>query len=608
MSTMFKFMRSQAKFMYWFIALTFLGFGALGGFGGKFGCGKDGGPRMESGVVGSVNGHKLMAQDYDYAVRNQTAAMRQQAPNGELNANQYATARERAWDAMVRQALMDEAIAKRGIKVTDQDVLDAFRNNPPMELLNGYRDENGNIDIQRYFADLQNPEVDWSRAEDYVRNVYLPQLKFMQEITADAVVSDDEVREEYVRQTGRAVADWMGLPYADLKDGYEPSDAEIEAWYAAHTADYERPARVRVEAVRFAKEPSDKDYEDVRTFMNEIREQIVSGRKDFATAAAEYSEDGTAKAGGDLGVFDRKRMVDAFSDAAFSLPVGEISEPVKTRFGYHLIEVLEQIRNKDTGEVDQVHARHILLRVTAGPETLDLLREHADQFRGRVDGGNFASTASAEGLDLVAADPFIQGRDIPALPMTLAGSNWAFAAKDGQVSQVFENDQMFYVVHKLEQLPAAPAPLDEVRGQVALALRQDHNRSAVRAMLSPAVGEVQMGTAMAVAAANHGLKTAVTDTFTINGNVTDIGYGTPFNAAAINGTVGQVVPEVETLRGLFALVPLWIQPVDEADYAARKEGIRAALLQRKQGEMLEAWFTQARESAKIVDHRTAMGA
>ncbi len=61
-------------------------------------------------------------------------------------------------------------------------------------------------------------------------------------------------------------------------------------------------------------------------------------------------------------------MVAPFTEAAFSLPVGEVSQPVRTRFGYHLIEVLSQDKDKDTGEVYQVHARHILLKVTPGPD------------------------------------------------------------------------------------------------------------------------------------------------------------------------------------------------------------------------------------------------
>ena len=83
--------------------------------------------------------------------------MRQQNPNRDLNANQYAAARQAAWDALIQNAIMQQAIVEMDINITDAEVLDAFQNNPPPELLEGYREENGQINIDRYFADLWKP-------------------------------------------------------------------------------------------------------------------------------------------------------------------------------------------------------------------------------------------------------------------------------------------------------------------------------------------------------------------------------------------------------------------------------------------------------------------
>jgi hypothetical protein len=97
----------------------------------------------------------------------------------------------------------------------------------------------------------------------------------------------------------------------------------------------------------------------------------------------------------------------------------------------------------------------------------------------------------------------------------------------------------------------------------------------------------------------------VTDTFGVNDNVADVGYGTEFNKLAVEGTVGQVVPEVETLRGLFALKPLWISGFDEAEFSLRREGIRAALLQRAQNERFGEWLQEQIDAAEIEDYRYA---
>ena len=89
---------------------------------------------------------------------------------------------------------------------------------------------------------------------------------------------------------------------------------------------------------------------------NELRRRIVEGGESFATIAVQYSDDsGSAVNGGDLGWFPRGMMVSEFEDAAFSLPLGEVSEPIKTGFGYHLIQVLERDENrpKDASQITQ---------------------------------------------------------------------------------------------------------------------------------------------------------------------------------------------------------------------------------------------------------------
>jgi len=599
---MFKFLRSQAKVFYWVIAATFILFLFLGGMTGR-GCQAPGSKQYEAGVVGTVNGAKITAQQFDYSVRQQRAQMRQQAQNRELNANQFAAADQQAWDSLIQAAIFQEAIEEMGITVSDEEVLSVFENSPPPELLAQYRDQSGNVDINRYYADLQNPEVDWSQQEAYIRAI-LPWQKLTETVSAGAVVTDEEIREEYIRQTGKAVVEYIGVVYTDLEGDFEPTDDEINDWYMTHQDDYQAPAKANCRVVKFAKEPSAVDDQEVLEFLLEIREEILSGTKTFEDAASDYSEDAaTATGGGELGTFDRSRMVAAFTEVAFSLPVGELSEPVKTKFGYHLIEVTDQSIDQDTGEVYEITARHILAKVTPGPDTLDLLRDSAEDFRNRVDGSTFASTAEAEALDLMTPPEFAKGRDIPGLALSMAGSNWVFAATSGQVSRLYENRDNIYVVLAGETTPTGLAPLDDVTSRVSLAVKKDKQLEAAKAKLSPAVGEIQMGRTMAEAAETGGFLHAVSDTFTVNGNVQNVGYGTEFNKAAIDGTAGTLIPEVITLRGLFALTPLWIAPFDQADFETRRQGIQGALLSRAQNEAVEEWYTARLEAAEIVDLR-----
>ena len=147
------------------------------------------------------------------------------------------------------------------------------------------------------------------------------------------------------------------------------------------------------------------------------------------------------------------------------------------------------------------------------------------------------------------------------------------------------------------------SPLEEVKSRISLAVKKDRQLVAARAKLSPAVGEIQMGSTMTEVAEASDFSHAVTDTFTVNGNVQDVGYGTEFNKAAIEGTVGTLIPEVETLRGIFALQPLWITPFDQADFDTRRGGIHVALLSRAQNKAVDDWYRARLDEAEIVDLR-----
>ncbi|MEZ4389330.1 MAG: SurA N-terminal domain-containing protein [Candidatus Krumholzibacteriia bacterium] len=600
---MFKFLRSNAKFFYWIIAATFIAFIFV-----AWGMDVSGsrGAHRGGNAIGAVNGVEISAMAYDNAVRQVQASMRRNAPDRPITANQAAMAQDQAWQQLVRERIMLDEIQRLGLTVTDAEILQIFRESPPPEILQAFTDENGQPDLQAYQAALGNPDsgINWREVENYVRQ-NVPRQKLAQIITAGVTVSDDSVRELYVNQTGRVVAEYMGVALNDLAADYEPSDEEIQAYYQANGGLYQQGRRGLAKVAVWEVKASESDYAEVRDLALEIKRSIESGEQTFEAAAAVYSEDATADSGGDLGTFDRNRMVAPFTEAAFSLPVGQISDPIRTEFGYHLIEVLEQ--EKENGEVARVHARHILLKVEPSEETRDAIYQHVNEFRTAVNRTTFLTTAGEDSTcQVLTPRPFLEGRDIPGLAQSSAGGRFVFRAKIGAISPIYSTDQNLYVVLADGTEPAGPRPLEEVRGQVSMALKRERQRTEAEAKLSPAVGRVQMGETMAKVAADLGLLHAVTDTLSANANVPDVGYATPFNTVALRSEVGQMVPEVATTRGVFALKVLWKKPFDDADWAARRDQLRDLLLRQKQNQALEAWFAEREEAAKIEDWRDTL--
>ncbi len=136
-----------------------------------------------------------------------------------------------------------------------------------------------------------------------------------------------------------------GMLFQDMMANLPVDAAAEKAYYDAHKADYEE-AKAHHILVRFKGSPvplpaGKKDLTDAEALAKaqDLRKQLLAG-KDFATVAKTESDDtGSAANGGDLGAFTRETMVKEFADAAFANPVGTVSEPVKTQFGYHLIKV-----------------------------------------------------------------------------------------------------------------------------------------------------------------------------------------------------------------------------------------------------------------------------
>ncbi len=115
----------------------------------------------------------------------------------------------------------------------------------------------------------------------------------------------------------------------------------------------DRVIRATVIADKLYKEPA-------RTKIAEIKKSITEGA-DFSMLAKQFGQDGTAEKGGDLGFFERGKMVPEFEAVVFSLEKGKVSDPVETQFGYHLI-VVDDIKKKKDGTVTAVKARHILIK------------------------------------------------------------------------------------------------------------------------------------------------------------------------------------------------------------------------------------------------------
>ncbi|HKI88039.1 MAG TPA: peptidylprolyl isomerase [Draconibacterium sp.] len=219
---------------------------------------------------------------------------------------------------------------------------------------------------------------------------------------------------------------------------------------------------------------SDQEVEDARKKAEKVRQEILNG-KDFNEAAKEYSDDPSAKTnGGKLGYFTAFQMVAPFEDAAYNTPVGEISEPVRSSFGFHLIKVNDIRDNR--GEIKVAHIMKMFPKGANENDRASLKTEIDSIYTALQNGADFAELAKKYSDDKRTASnggemPWFSERQI--IP-EFTGP--AFALKNvGDYTHPIETAYGYHIIKKLDSRPVKP--FDEVKNDIEEKIKKDPERS-----------------------------------------------------------------------------------------------------------------------------------
>jgi peptidyl-prolyl cis-trans isomerase D len=587
-------MREATKPIMLFTALAFV---ALMVF--EWGMDASGMSSGSIGEIGRVNGDPVMYDAYMASYRRMYDQV-QRSQEGLISSQQNRELEDAAFDEVVTQILIQQELDKRGISVTNQEISDAAQFSPPDYLIPQFVDEEGRFDLQGYQSFLASLPADQLLIlEGYYRDV-IPRSKLLRQVTSGIFVSDADLWERYRDENEQVEIRFVPFDpatrYADAD--FPVTDAEVQAYYRANEERFEIPARATVKAVVLPKTPTAADTVASLETAREIRAEIVGGA-DFAEVAMRTSVDqNSARVGGDLGIIDRGQMTPAFDSAVFAAPVGQVTEPVRTTFGFHLIEVTERWAQ------DSAQARHILLPIQRTDDSEIRLLTLADSLedmseRLAIEEAAAGVEATITTLEISETFPFVAGAgQIPE------GADWAFEeAESGDVSPVFETDQAFYLLELVSSDPAGVLPLADVRASIETTLRLEKKIERAREEGGEILNRVRGGTALANVAADLGLEIRSAGPFARIDFVPGIGRQNAPVGAAFGTPVGEVSNVVTTASNAFLIEVVDRIPADSAAWRAQIEQQRATVISIIEQERLEAWITALRESARIVDRR-----
>jgi peptidyl-prolyl cis-trans isomerase D len=332
-----------------------------------------------------------------------------------------------------------------------------------------------------------------------------------------------------------------------------------------------------------------------------VRQEILDGTDFAAVAARESADSANRETGGDLGEVEFGAFVPPFEEAALALRPGQLSQPVETRFGYHIIRLESK---SDTG----YHASHILIPIELYGEHLETVDRRADSLdilaADRDDPTTLDTAAARMGLSVSPTGRLYEGDRLQLGRFVVPDVHlWAFEAVPGQTSQIIETDWAYYLFRLDSLLPAAAPPMEEIRDEVLRAARRERQWEAARTLADAVLQDVAGGAGLAEAARGRGLSpqpvgpfTRLTPTPALRGSPEAIG-------AAFGLRPGEVAGPFDSEFALLLLELERLVPADSAVFVSKLDSLRQEALMQAQQARVQVVFASLREEAEIEDLR-----
>jgi peptidyl-prolyl cis-trans isomerase D len=353
---------------------------------------------------------------------------------------------------------------------------------------------------------------------------------------------------------------------------------------------------VHASHILFQVDPT-KDTVQVKATAQRVAREAREG-KDFAALARQYSQDpSTGQRGGELGWFGKGRMVKAFEEAAFKAKPGEVVGPIRTPFGIHIIKVHAR-------DARELRVASVVMAIEPSSQTKNDIFQRSQDFAYNAKESDFLKEASASGFEPKEIEIQEEGGVIPGLGVNPSVTKWAFAGKEGHVSEPYSFTTGYAVFTVVKVREAGVRPFDEVKEMLRSAALREKKIERVKEIATEVRGKLSAGDSLSrVSALMPGVRVQQTGSFTLASSVMGVGRDPAFLGAVAALSPGQISPAVQSQRGAYLIQILSRTPVDSTVYTAQRDGLRTQLLQEKRNRFLSEWLEKVKADANIVDHR-----
>jgi peptidyl-prolyl cis-trans isomerase D len=584
-----------------------------------------------SDTVARVEGQEITANEFRRTYQAQMQAYRS-AYGGQMSEQLL---KQLGVDRQILQQMVDERAAlaearRLGISVSDAEVRQRILTIPAFQ-------ENGAfIGEQRYqqLLRMQRPPMTPSDFEDSLRKQLTIQ-KLRSSVTDWLSVADKDLEREYRRKNDKVKLAIVSFTADSFRKDVNVSDADVASYFDAHKDDfkigekrkiryllididalrqkvvvpaaeidraynnnieqYSTPEQVRASHILLKTEG--KDDAAVKAKAEDILKQARAGA-DFAELAKKYSEDDSNKAnGGDLDYFGRGRMVPEFDQVAFALEPGQISDVIKTQFGYHIIKLTDKKTGTTRPLADvRQQLQDQLAYEKAQAQASDLATALEKEVKTPADLDRVAKEKS-----LTVQESGLFARDEPILGLGPAPevAAKAFEMKQGDVSGGLRASRGFvFETLVAKQDPYVPK-LDEVKDKVRDEVVKQRARDLSKTRAAEIAAKLKGAPDFDKAAKAAGFDAKTTDLLTRDQPIPDLGAAAPVQDAAFTLPVGSVSDAIATDSGTAIIKVLDRQEVSPADWASAKDRFREELLAERRNRFFSAYMVKAKQKMRI---------
>jgi peptidyl-prolyl cis-trans isomerase D len=373
-------------------------------------------------------------------------------------------------------------------------------------------------------------------------------------------------------------------------------DADIQAFYNQNLSQYQTPAQIRASHILFKLE--DKDEKVVRALAEDVLKKAKAPGADFAALARQYSEDDSNKdIGGDLDYFGRGRMVAEFEQAAFAMKAGEVSDLVKTAFGFHIIKVVDnqpdqtrplaevraEIEDQLKWQKAQAEAEKVAKSLEGTMKTAADLDRVAKERSLRT--GETGLITAEEPIAAVGPQPELSSRlftmqEGEVTPAMRVASGWVFAAVTGR--------QDAYV-----------PKLDEVRTRVSDDIKTEKAAELAKQRAAAIAADLRTAKDFAAAATRAGLEIKTTELIARGAAIPDLGISEAVDAAAFALPQGGVSDPIATPVATAIIRVVEKVSVTDAEIAQGRDQLREEMVNTRRDRFFGAYMQKAKQGLKI---------